>query len=60
MAARRPPRRIRPSGRESARFPADQVILLDEKRELEIRFDDAMKTSAFPFWQIEALTPRSS
>ena len=25
-------------------FPADQVILLDEKRELEVRFDDVMKT----------------
>ncbi len=37
-------------------FPAEQVILLDEKRELDIRFDDEMKTSAFPFWQIEALT----
>ena len=32
------------------------MILLDEKRELDIRFDDEMKTSAFPFWQIEALT----
>ena len=26
------------------RFPADQVILLDEKREFEVRFDDIMKT----------------
>ena len=26
------------------RFPADQVILLDEKREFEVRFDDLMKT----------------
>ncbi len=26
------------------RFPADQVILLDEKRELEERFDDVVKT----------------
>ena len=38
------------------RFPADQVILLDEKRELEERFDDVMKTIDFPFWQVEALT----
>ncbi len=37
------------------RFPADQVILLDEKRELEVRFDDVMKTMNFPFWQVEAL-----
>ena len=36
-------------------FPADQVILLDEKRELEIRFDDDAKTRSFPFWQVEAL-----
>ena len=26
------------------RFPADQVILLDEKREFVVRFDDVMKT----------------
>ena len=37
------------------RFPADQVILLDEKRELEVRFDDAMKTINLPFWQAEAV-----
>jgi hypothetical protein len=37
------------------RFPADQVILLDEKRELEVRFDDESKTMNFPFWQLEAL-----
>jgi len=37
------------------RFPADQVILLDEKRELEVRFDDDVKTISFPFWQVEAL-----
>jgi hypothetical protein len=38
------------------KFPADQVILLDEKRELEIRFDDDAKTRNFPFWQVAALT----
>jgi hypothetical protein len=38
------------------RFPADQVILLDEKRELEVRFDDDTKTITFPLWQVEALT----
>jgi hypothetical protein len=37
------------------RFSADQVILLDEKRELEERFDDDIKTTGFPFWQVEAL-----
>ena len=30
------------------RFPADQVILLDEKREFEVRFDDVMKTINLP------------
>ncbi len=38
-----------------ARFPADQVILLDEKRECEVRFDDTMKIMFFPAWQYEAL-----
>ncbi len=38
------------------RFPAEQVILLDEKRELEVRFDDDRKTVNFPYWQVEALT----
>jgi hypothetical protein len=37
------------------RFPADQVILLDEKRELEVRFDELRKTVVVPFWQGEAL-----
>jgi len=37
------------------RFPADQVILLDEKRELEVRFDELRKRAVFPFWQGEAL-----
>jgi hypothetical protein len=37
------------------RFPADQVILLDEKRELEERFDDLVKTINVSFWQVEAL-----
>jgi len=38
------------------RFPADQAILLDEKRELEERFDDDVKTINFPVWQVEAMT----
>jgi hypothetical protein len=37
------------------RFPADQVLLLDEKRELEERFDDIVKTINVSFWQVEAL-----
>jgi hypothetical protein len=40
-------------------FPADQVILLDEKRELEVRFDDETKTINFLFWQLEALNAQS-
>ena len=36
-------------------FPADQVVLLDEKRELEVRFDDAMKTINLPVWQAESV-----
>jgi hypothetical protein len=37
------------------RFPADQVLLLDQKRELELRFDDAIKIMGLPAWQAEAL-----
>jgi hypothetical protein len=36
-------------------FLADQVLLLDMKRELEARFDDAMKTINLPIWQAEAV-----
>jgi hypothetical protein len=36
-------------------FPAEQVILLDEKREMEVRYDDEIKTVHFPFWQVDAL-----
>jgi hypothetical protein len=35
-------------------FPPLQVILLDEKREFEIRRDDACKWMTLPFWQAEA------
>jgi hypothetical protein len=38
-----------------ARFPADQVLLLDEKLEYEIRRDDVMKTFVFPLLQAEAM-----
>ena len=36
------------------RFPADQVILLDEKRECDERFDDYLKTTTLSIWEIEA------
>ena len=36
--------------------PQSQVILLDEKREFEVRFDDLMKAVTFPAWQFEAET----
>jgi hypothetical protein len=35
------------------------VLLLNEKRELEERFDDVMKTISFPFWQVEALAAQN-
>ena len=47
------------SAERLTRFPADQVLLLDEKRELEERFDDVMKTIRFPFWQVEALAAQN-
>lgn len=37
------------------RFPADQVILLDERLEFEVRRDDLMKLMNLPYWQIEAM-----
>jgi hypothetical protein len=37
-------------------FPASQVILLDEKREFQVRYDDLMKAVTFPAWQFEAQT----
>jgi hypothetical protein len=40
-------------------LPADQVILLDEKRELEVRFDDLMKTINLPIWQAVALASQT-
>jgi hypothetical protein len=39
-----------------ARFPVDQVLLLDEWREFEERRDEFMKLTNLPFWQVgEAL-----
>jgi hypothetical protein len=35
------------------KFPADQIVLLDEKCEYEIRRDDIMKFMKLPAWQIE-------
>ena len=40
-------------------FPADQVMLLDAKRELEVRFDNAMRTINLPVWQAETVGNRS-
>jgi hypothetical protein len=37
------------------RFPADQVLLLDEKREYEVRRDDSMKLMNLPIWQVQSL-----
>jgi hypothetical protein len=37
------------------RFPGEQVILLDEKREYEARRDEGMKLMLLPLWQSEAL-----
>jgi hypothetical protein len=37
------------------RFPVDQVILLDEWRELEVCRDEIMKLANLPTWQAEAL-----
>jgi hypothetical protein len=37
------------------RFPPEQVVLLDEKLQLEIHFDDFVKFATFPTWQAEAL-----
>jgi hypothetical protein len=39
-------------------FPAEQVMLLDMKRALEVRFDNAMKTVHLPVWQAEKVINR--
>jgi hypothetical protein len=39
------------------RFPPNQVILLDEKRECEERVDDGLKVLNLPAWQVETLAP---
>jgi hypothetical protein len=43
-----------------ARFPADQVILLDEKREYEVRRDDLMKAMKLPYWELEVATAKAT
>jgi hypothetical protein len=42
------------------RFPAEQVLLLDEKREFEVRRDEIMKAMALPAWQAEAILTHPS
>ncbi len=47
-------RRLAEVGFSEARllgFPAEQVILLDEKREYEVRRDEVMKLMSLPAWQ---------
>jgi hypothetical protein len=38
------------------RFPAEQVLLLGEKDELEVRQDENLKLINLPPWQVEAIT----
>jgi hypothetical protein len=40
----------------SAGFPPEQVVLLDSKREYELRRDELAKLMPLPYWQIDALT----
>jgi hypothetical protein len=40
-------------------FPADQVILLDEKREYDFRIDDIIKMINLPAWQADALAAQT-
>jgi hypothetical protein len=40
------------------RFPADQVLLLDQKLDYEIHRDEAMKLMKLPAWQVEELGAR--
>jgi hypothetical protein len=41
-------------------LPPDQVVLLDEERELHSRFDEIAKIMLFPAWQFEALLEKPS
>ena len=42
------------------RFPPEQVLLLDERREYEVRRDDVMKLMTLPFWEAEAQEARAA
>jgi hypothetical protein len=35
------------------KFPVDQILLLDEKRDFEFQRDEAMKLAGLPYWQAE-------
>ncbi len=55
-------RRLVESGVPEARllhFPAEQVILLDERREYDERRDEIMKIMKLPTWQVEKLTAQA-
>jgi hypothetical protein len=41
-------------------FPAEQVLLLDEARACQVRFDEIVKIMKFPAWQFEALLKKST
>jgi hypothetical protein len=41
-------------------FPAEQVLLLDEKHELETRLDDTLKLINLPAWQVEELAAQDT
>jgi hypothetical protein len=40
-------------------LPPEQIILLDEERELRVRFDEIAKVMQFPAWQFDALNERA-
>jgi hypothetical protein len=41
-------------------FPSDQVILLDEAREFQVRFDEIAKITVFPALQFETLLAKAN
>ncbi len=41
-------------------FPVEQVLLLDEARECQARFDEIVKIVKFPAWQFEVLFKKSN
>jgi hypothetical protein len=40
-------------------FPAEQVLLLDEKREFEVRTDESIKLMTLPPWYVESLATQA-